>query len=176
MTSNTTGTPHRHLIAGVACAAVAVADQASKAWILSFLPHEGQLYTVIPGFLALTHRRNPGIAFSFFHNMSYAPGVFSLVAIGAFAFIFWLVQHYRMLPVRVLVALGIVAGGAAGNLIDRAVWPHHVLDFVDCTIGAYHWPAFNVADSAICIGAAMLIVTSFTDPHAFSSSPSQPAS
>ncbi len=172
--SKTTST--RYLCVGITFLIVLAADCASKAWIRSFLPSEAHWHDVIPGCLRLVHRLNPGIAFSLFHSVRGAPIVFSFVSVAALAFIIWLVYRYRALPWKVLLALGAIAGGAAGNLIDRVLPPHHVLDFIDCYVGAWHWPAFNVADSAICIGAGLLILASFTDPHSFSSQSSSHSS
>jgi len=129
------------------------------------------VYSLIPGCLQLTHRRNPGIAFSLFHSQAWAPIVFGLIAAAAVVFIARLVWRSAALPGVVAVALGLVAGGAAGNLIDRILPPHTVVDFIDCYLGAYHWPAFNIADSAICVGAGLLLLTSITHPHAFAAPP-----
>jgi signal peptidase II len=150
-------------------------DQLSKAWVRSYLPLGSADRQVIPGFLALTHRLNPGVAFSLFRSLDYAPLIFSLVALAALGFIAWILARSRYLPRAAVLALGAIAGGACGNLVDRIRPPHHVLDFVDCYFGNYHWPAFNVADSAICIGAALLLVTSIIDVRFLGSAPAAPS-
>ena len=156
--------------AGLVAAAALAADQASKAWVRAIAAHEGHIRDVIPGCFALVYRTNPGIAFSLFRSVKAAPFIFSLVSLAAVAFVAWTLCRYRCLPYKILLALGAIAGGALGNMIDRLVPPHRVLDFIDWYIGACHWPAFNIADSAICIGACLLVLASFTDPHAFSTS------
>jgi signal peptidase II len=156
---------------------VLVSDQVTKACIRRFVAY-GESLSVIPGCFNITHRLNQGIAFSFFSNVNAAPYIFSAVAVLAVIFIGWLAYRHTDLPVKVILALGLVAGGALGNMIDRILPPHKVLDFVDWYVGNYHWPAFNIADSAICVGAALLVLAAFTDPQAFSrqkTSSSEPA-
>lgn len=147
--------------------AIVTADQASKIWIRTSL-RVGDVIHVIPGFFSIVHRRNPGGAFSLFHDVPFAPVLFALISTVALLGIVWFALRYgRDLPLRVFIALAAIAGGAAGNLIDRLIPPHHVIDFLDFYVGSYHWPAFNVADSAICIGAGLMILSSFTHPDAF---------
>ena len=150
-----------------------LADQISKLYIRISVP-EGAWRNIIPGCVAITHRLNQGIALSFFHHINAAPVIFSLIALGAVGFITWLVIRHPMLPRKVIIALGLIGGGAAGNMIDRIIPPHKVVDFIDCYAGTLHWPAFNIADSAICIGAGLLVLASFTDPQAFSRPASSP--
>jgi len=165
----------RPCIAAAIAAAVIFLDQLTKALVLAYLPAEGAVRTLIPGCLNLVHRRNPGIAFSLFHNWRGAPFFFAAFAVLATVCIAAVLMRYRALPWKIIMALGLIAGGALGNLIDRLRPPHTVIDFLDCYIGTAHWPAFNVADSAICIGAGLLILASFTDPQAFSQASSHSA-
>ena len=143
-------------------------DYISKLWLLKFLPGFGQQRDVIKNFFSIVNRRNPGVAFSLFQNLKFAPVIFSVVAVVAVIFIGRIICIHKDLPCKILIGLGLVAGGAVGNTIDRIFPPHKVLDFLDFYYAGYHWPAFNIADSAICIGAALLILSTFTDPHAFS--------
>lgn len=154
---------------------VLVSDQVTKTGIRRFVAY-GESVSIIPGCFNITHRLNQGIAFSFFSNVNAAPYIFSFVAVLAVMFIGWLAYRHRDLPVKVVLGLGLVAGGAAGNMIDRILPPHKVLDFVDWYVGQYHWPAFNIADSTICIGAALLVLAAFTDPQAFSGQKASSAS
>ncbi|MCU0559441.1 MAG: signal peptidase II [Desulfobacterales bacterium] len=146
---------------------VLVLDQLTKAWVLKHLALGASL-TLIPGFFDLTHVHNPGGAFGFLATMG--PVVRAIVFIAASALaagvILWL---YLQTPTRQRLAafgLALVFGGALGNLIDRIRFGV-VIDFFDVYIGRMHWPAFNVADSAItvgvCIFAAHLI---FAKPSA----------
>ena len=152
------------MYAGAATLAVIAMDQASKAWMRHFLPVEGGVYPLIPGCLQLTHRRNPGIAFSMFDSHAWAPAVFAVIALAAALAIGWIVWHNRAMPRLLATAMGLVAGGALGNMIDRVHPPFMVVDFIDCYLGRYHWPAFNVADSAICIGVGALLLAHLVWP------------
>jgi signal peptidase II len=143
------------LVLGLATA-VFVADQLSKTWALARLDAAHPL-VVIPDLLHLALVMNPGVAFGIFAGVPpewrWIVTLFSLTALallGSLAF--------RILPRGSLVArvaIGLVFGGAAGNLLDR--WRHGaVVDFIDVFWRTYHWPAFNVADSAITVGVCLL--------------------
>jgi signal peptidase II len=113
---------------------------------------EGESRPVLGGVLRLSHIRNSGAAFGSLRGLS---GVLVLAAlVGVVAFALVVVRNPE--PVTAIGA-GLVAGGAAGNLIDRLFRPGGVVDFVDFRF----WPAFNVADSAITIGAILLLLTGF---------------
>lgn len=131
---------------------VLILDQATKALVLEHLPL-GESLPVIAGFFDLTHVHNPGGAFGFLAAMS--PLVRAAVFIGASllsaGLILW---FYMQTPVhqRLLAfGLALILGGALGNLVDRVRFGV-VVDFFDLYIGQMHWPAFNVADSAITVG------------------------
>jgi signal peptidase II len=117
---------------------------------------------VIPGFFHLTYVRNPGAAFGLFAGQaaSFRKPFFlvvTLVALGAILF------AVRKLPDGrrwTLASLALVFGGAAGNLVDRLRWGE-VVDFLDVFWRSHHWPAFNVADSAITVGIVMLLAEEF---------------
>jgi len=130
-------------------------DQLSKAWIVSnFLLHETR--NIIPGFFNITFITNTGAAFGFLAGADDWRHIFlvsvSCAALGGLAFLFWSAPH-RNSPFTLGTAL--VFGGALGNLIDRIRYGS-VIDFLDFYIGTHHWPAFNVADSAITVGGALL--------------------
>ncbi|HXH06314.1 MAG TPA: signal peptidase II [Vicinamibacterales bacterium] len=137
---------------------VVAADQAAKAVIRLALDHHESV-TVIPGLLDLTHVRNTGAAFGLLNAAAF-PGkaaVMLIVALVAMAAIAW---YAARLPASERLArrgLGLVLGGAAGNLIDRAA-QGYVLDFVDVYYGRFHFWAFNVADAAITVGATLVIL------------------
>ncbi|MDD5563302.1 MAG: signal peptidase II [Thermoanaerobaculaceae bacterium] len=142
-------------------AAVVLADQASKAWIVATVPY-GSETEVIPGLLRLVHSRNRGIAFGFFGSSGPAAQLVLLAVVAAIvAFVGW--QLLRSDGNGLAGAgLALVLGGAVGNIVDRIV-RGEVVDFLDffLTIGGreHHWFAFNVADSAISVGAACVIVS-----------------
>lgn len=129
-----------------------LADQLVKWMILAGLSlYESMV--VIPGFLNIVHFQNPGGAFGMFaaNNGFLLTAFFAAVTIGALGLIVYL---YGKTPANqpVLTAgLALVFGGAAGNLIDRIRFGK-VVDFIDVHAGAWHWPAFNLADSAITAG------------------------
>ncbi|HDY85675.1 hypothetical protein LCGC14_1495370 [marine sediment metagenome] len=138
---------------------VIASDQISKWFMVSWLSlHE--TFAVVP-FFNLTMAHNPGAAFSFLAHADgwqkwFFVGLASLVSI---ALLIWL---KRLKPNAKLeaVSIAMILGGALGNLIDRLYYGY-VIDFLDVYYGTYHWPAFNVADSAIVVGAVLLIIDSF---------------
>jgi len=118
---------------------------------------------VIPltGFFNLVHVHNTGAAFSLFADQPGWQRFFFLgIAVVATVVILYLLQKTAGRP-RFSIALALILGGALGNVIDRIVYGH-VIDFLDFYLGTWHWPAFNVADSAITLGAALLIWDSFS--------------
>ncbi len=113
---------------------------------------------VIPGFFRLTHVQNTGAAFGLFAESSAqwkvgALVIFSVVALLIVCALLWKNGHSLS---TTSIGLSLILGGALGNLWDR-LFTGHVVDFLDFYIGNYHWPAFNVADSAIVIGAILLV-------------------
>jgi signal peptidase II len=136
----------------VVAGGVLIIDQATKALILMHLPLGGSL-PVIPGFFAITHVHNPGGAFGFLATMSAEVRsllfvAVSLLAVGLIVYFYWQTPSRQ----RVLAfGLALVLGGAIGNLVDRIRFGV-VVDFLDVYIQDLHWPAFNVADSAITVG------------------------
>ncbi len=140
--------------------AVVVLDQVSKYWIqATLLPYEQ--ITIWPVF-NLTLVFNRGAAFSFLSNASgwQRPFFIGLAALVSLVLIVWLTRLNRR--ERLLATgLALVIGGAVGNLIDR-IWLGHVVDFLDFHWGDWHWPAFNVADSAITLGVALLLIDGFS--------------
>jgi signal peptidase II len=139
-------------------ALVIVLDQSSKAWITSHFGY-GEILFVLSVFnLVLVH--NTGAAFSF---LSDAGGVqrwlFSIIAIVASVWIVWLLRRHGTQPLFAL-ALSMILGGALGNLIDRIAYGY-VVDFLQFHWDEHYFPAFNLADSAITCGAALLILESF---------------
>ena len=126
----------------------------------------GEQLPLIDGLLTLTHVRNPGGAFSFFadgppeQRMIFFVGT-TLIAICLLLIFFVRLERDARLSA---LALGAILGGALGNLIDRLVYGE-VIDFIDVHLWAgYTWPTFNVADSAIVVGVAILIAETFLEP------------
>ncbi len=153
-----------------ACTALAVLilDQLSKLLALQRLPL-GRPVSLMDGFFSLTLVLNPGLAFGMLADTPAGwRWVVALLSIGALAVL--AVVGLRMLPgggPLTPVALGFIFGGAVGNLIDRGRFGA-VVDFLDFYWHGYHWPAFNVADSAITVGVALLALRMLTTPSASS--------
>jgi signal peptidase II len=137
---------------------VVLADRATKAWFESQTP-EGWRRTLIHHFIYLVHSNNPGIAFGVFSDLTspwvrIALIVGSVLVIGALAWLF-VAGHSGGSPTA--AGLALLLGGATGNVTDR-ILHGTVTDFFEVWFGSYHYPAFNVADSAIAIGAALIIL------------------
>ena len=133
--------------------AVVLLDQATKEWVRgAFSLHES--IPVIPGFFHLTYIRNTGAAWGMFSGQNLT------LSLLAFAMLLVLVFFRRkiMPPGRLhRIALGLLCGGIVGNLFDR-LRLDYVVDFLDFFVREWHWPAFNIADSAICIGVAIYML------------------
>jgi signal peptidase II len=139
-------------------AAVVVLDQIVKAMVRSRLMlHES--VTVIPGFFDLTRVHNTGAAYGFLNGVDFPFKTALLACVATAALIGLTLYAVKLDHNQVLTRAGLtlVIGGAAGNLIDR-VTAGYVLDFVDLYRGGWHFWAFNVADSAISIGVALMIL------------------
>lgn len=148
----------RRFIAWISVAIIIVAaDQATKWAIIEWVP----LYDRVPinSFLNLTHQQNRGAAFSFLANESGWQRWFfvTLASAVSIVIIAWLWRIRTDGPFVLVAGLSLVLGGAVGNLIDRALLGY-VTDFIQVWFGSWAFPSFNVADSAISVGAALLII------------------
>jgi len=136
---------------------VIIIDQITKAVILSFIPLYRSI-AVVPRFFSLTHIQNPGGAFGFMSNQSSSllNIIFLFVASLAICLVFYFYintpKKYNLLS----TGFALIFGGAIGNMIDRIRFGK-VVDFLDFYIGDFHWPAFNVADSAISVGIVIFL-------------------
>jgi signal peptidase II len=156
-------------------AAIVIADQITKALVDHYLTLHKSV-AVIDGLIDLTYVRNRGAAFGLLSDAR-LPHQSILLGIVGIAALVAIVVYAVRLPARSWLpqtALALVMGGAVGNLIDRA-WHGYVIDFVDVYWGAHHWPAFNVADSAISVGVALLILDMIASPAPRSSGESSMA-
>ena len=139
-------------------ALVVIIDQLTKLWIMTNLGlHEQQ--NVISGFFNLVYVTNTGAAFGFLAgSKSWLRQVFFVgVAVVALGVIVYAYGHLKRQGRIFVYALGLIGGGAIGNLIDRLRFGS-VVDFLDFYFGSYHWPAFNVADSAITVGVGLFML------------------
>lgn len=137
-------------------ALVVVADQLTKVAALKYLTRHAEL--AITPFLNFTLVYNPGAAFGFLSDAGGWQNRFFIgIALVACAVIIYMVHRLGPRDRLVAVAFMLILGGAVGNVIDRLVYGF-VIDFVDVYYGTWHWPAFNVADSAITVGAVLLVI------------------
>ncbi|HLW44150.1 MAG TPA: signal peptidase II [Candidatus Acidoferrales bacterium] len=144
-------------------AAILAADQATKHAIEKYTSAD-YLHVVFPGILNLIHTHNPGVAFSLFAD-SHSPAIrFTLLAfsIAVIIFLFWLLAAERAGGRIGQIGMAMILGGAIGNVFDRLT-QRGVTDFIDLHIRSHHWPTFNIADSAIVVGAALVLVELFRD-------------
>jgi len=152
------GRPLRYLLLALLSGTIIVIDQATKLSIVEAM-HLNESIPVVPNLFSLTYIRNPGAAFGLLAGSSDAFrmvffGVTSLFALALLGTILYRLPEKDW--VGQLSIAGIL-GGAIGNLIDRLRYGE-VIDFLDVYVDSYHWPAFNVADSAISVGVVFLII------------------
>lgn len=135
---------------------IVLLDYGTKAWVSSAL-NPGQSIPLIPH-LNLVLFYNQGAAFSFLSTLGLWKmfSAISLIVSLAILAVFVMGKIQRR---STAISLSLILGGAVGNLINRILPPHHVVDFIDFYIGSWHWPAFNVADSAVCVGAVLMIIS-----------------
>ena len=140
-------------------ALVVLLDHATKAWVDAHIRIGGAI-PVIPGILRITHWTNEGAAFSLFAS-SQSPhmvrwGLIAFTLVAALAVLIGMIRLGSRFTLTT-IALSLILGGALGNLHDRVLYGS-VIDFIEVRIVHYIWPDFNVADSAIVIGACLLIL------------------
>ena len=152
--NRTTYTPSVYIFLLVG-AIIVLIDQLSKAIIVSRL-NVYDTRAVIPGFFNLTHITNTGAAFGCMAGAdNWRHILFQTIALAALGGLVYLYKTFPQKTYAFFWGSALIFGGALGNLIDRVRYGC-VIDFADFYVGGYHWPAFNVADSAITIGGALL--------------------
>jgi len=162
MTSSGQSTPTRSeinwLLVALVTLSTTFADQVSKFWVLKHF-QEGEVLPVIPGLFNMTLAFNPGAAFGLWSNLADGPRqvVLALTILLALTVVFVFLRQTAQRGWLPQSALAAIMGGAVGNVIDRLTYGR-VVDFLDFYWSSYHWPAFNIADSAICVGVAVLIL------------------
>jgi signal peptidase II len=149
---------YRLLFLAIVALIVLVADQATKQVVLASVPLNGG-FEILPGYLNIVHVRNPGVAFGMMaEGPSHLRVAFLVfIALAALAIVVWLVRALPNIDWYLLLGYSLFFGGAMGNLVDRVRF-FEVIDFVDVHWGTLHWPAFNVADSALTVGAGLFIL------------------
>lgn len=141
----------------IVAASVAAADLWTKYLVFQRLPQLDSLpISVIKGFLRIVHSENRGGVF----GLAQGSGFWLVFAICAALFVLWFAHRKDTRGLWTQIALGLVLAGAVGNVYDRIALGY-VRDFIDVFWNRHHWPAFNVADSGICVGASMLAIYAF---------------
>lgn len=158
---------HKYLIAGSIALMVVMLDQYTKYLIAHNLALHQSL-EIVQNYLTIVHTRNKGIAFGIFSGQESITQTVLLIltSLAAIAFIFYLLSGLGSRHLYGTITLALILGGAVGNLIDRIRWGE-VIDFIDLHWGSYHWPAFNVADSAISVGMILLVTGMCTKQFPF---------
>lgn len=165
-------TPNRR-IAAIALLVLAL-DQVTKAVVLHFLPNAfSDERTILPGFFKIVHWQNTGAAWSSFTGKNLWLAV---IAIAALIILFISRHHFNSHTLLGQFAFGLVIGGIMGNLVDR-IFRHYVVDFLRFYIlqrggDEAGFPAFNVADSAICIGVTLVFLITWRNEHPAKTAPS----
>jgi signal peptidase II len=131
-------------------------DQMTKVYIDRVMDLH-QSIPVIPNLFSITYVRNKGAAFGFLANTSFRIPFFIFITVVAVFVILFAYRKLRADQKLAMVSLSMILSGALGNLIDR-VRNGEVIDFLDVYWKSYHWPAFNIADSAICVGVFLLAI------------------
>ena len=145
-------------VAGYALAAGVFALDRLTKWIVETRVGIFDTYRIIPGFFDIVHSQNKGVAFGIFNDAgpewrTTLLVALSLAAVAVLALMVWKTHRDRL----TMYGLSLALGGAAGNVYDRAMWGR-VTDFLEFYIGRWHWPTFNAADTAISIGAGLVLL------------------
>ena len=137
-------------------AVIVLLDQATKYLVVHYLT---QQVVIIPGFLDLVSVYNRGVAFGMFNNGQciFRTTLLTVLSVVVFLILFFVYLFSKDMTRLSMVALSMIMGGAVGNVIDR-IRLGYVVDFIDAFVKNTHWPAFNVADSAITVGAVLLAI------------------
>ena len=142
----------KYKIVSILSLAVLVLDQITKIWVQNTI-EVWSGYSVIPGFFNMVHVLNRGAAFGFLNRADIRWQTYFFIAVSALAIVLiWhLVRTVHRKDTVLFTGLGLILGGAVGNMIDR-IRIGEVIDFLDFYLGSHHWPAFNVADIALTVG------------------------
>lgn len=144
------------LVSGV----ILILDQLTKLWVQQTIPVWEKGLSVVPGFFDIVHILNRGAAFGFLNrtDINWQRPFFVVISFLALGLIAMLARSQEDDGVLYTAGLGLILGGALGNLVDR-IRLGVVVDFLDFYVGQWHWPAFNVADMGICLGALALLLS-----------------
>jgi signal peptidase II len=153
----------RDLLLAVLAFLVLAADQLSKHAVENWTA-AGSSRTLVPGLLNFVHSTNPGVAFGLLadSNASWRAPLLILFSVSVIGLIVWLLATRRAGALLGQCGMALILGGAGGNVLDR-ILRRSVTDFIDFHVGDYHWYTFNLADSAIVVGAGLVILELLRD-------------
>jgi signal peptidase II len=156
-------TPRFRWLLFVIAVAIVLADQLSKHAVEKWTA-VGSSRTLVPGLLNFVHSTNPGVAFGLLADSSspWRAPLLIIFSVSVIGLIFWLLVTRRAGGPLGQCGMTLILGGAAGNVLDR-ILERSVTDFIDFHLGEYHWYTFNLADSAIVIGAGLVILELLRD-------------
>jgi signal peptidase II len=162
-------TPNRRI--GLIALMVIILDQLTKVLVVTFLPKDSNIEKiVIPGFFKLVHWENTGAAWSLFRGSN---AVLAVIALVALVVLYFSRHHFDARTLVGQIAFGLICGGIVGNLIDR-IRVKSVIDFLYFYLGDWGFPAFNVADSAICTGVALVFLLTWRSDRGAKTAESSP--
>jgi signal peptidase II len=157
-------TPQRrkYFLFGIFAALSLVLDQWTKVLARQYLRPRGPMNpkVIVQNYFDLRYAENPGVAFSMFQDLPGGRVLLTVLAVAAFAMVIAYLRRTAIEAPRLHVALGLIGGGAIGNLVDRVVFGR-VTDFIVWKKGNVEWPAFNIADAALCIGVGLMLLDMF---------------
>ena len=176
MTSDQTPQTQKWIRFAIPAALGLAADQATKQWARAALSPEGsgRMRSVIGKALTFHYAENPGIAFSMFRNLQGGRYVLALLALGALVMVIRYLKGTDVTQKRLHVALGLIAGGAVGNLLDRMIYAR-VVDFIVVDLDVWPadpWPVFNVADMVLVVGVGLIALDIFRAQRPTTATPS----
>jgi signal peptidase II len=152
----------KYVVFGVLAVIAFVLDQWTKVMARESLS-DGKVVVVIEGFFNLRYSENPGVAFGMFQDLKGGRIILSVVALAAFALVIHYLRQTGPGQLRLHVALGLVGGGALGNVLDRVAYGK-VTDFIVWYYKGFVWPAFNIADAALVVGVGLMILDMLRAP------------
>jgi signal peptidase II len=157
-------TPQRrkYVLFGVFAALSVLLDQWTKVLARQYLRPRGPMNpkVIVQNYFDLRYAENPGVAFSMFQDLPGGRILLTVLAVAAFAMVIGYLRRTPTEASRLHVALGLIGGGAIGNLADRVLYGR-VTDFIVWKKGNVEWPAFNIADAALCIGVGLMLLDMF---------------
>jgi signal peptidase II len=174
--TETSSTKVRNLLFGVAGLVSIVLDQWTKVLARTHLKTLGpwRPKVIVPDYFDLRYSENTGVAFGMGQTMPGGRVILTIIAMGALSLVGYYLKKSDPRQHRLHLALGLVGGGAVGNLIDRIAYGR-VTDFIVWKVGSHEWPAFNVADAALVVGVALMAIDMLFDKRGQSTATDAPA-